>query len=984
MSYRRLLLTRYSRRDYLSIVIVGVTVAFLTGSALLLVAGTVQTQAIAADFDTSEHVTSYDSIEAATAEHDDAVVISTATIQIDGDTVTAIGVPPATNETIAAATPERGLASATATATETVAIHGAERTMPGRVMDRPTVEFLPEEWYFGNRTFVDRLGTDGAFVVNTTGEGSADGVTVPLRSAALFFLYGSQQVLTIFGLITGGVGLLVAVIVYSVTRMSIQDRYQTIKVIRATGGTPSQVRRLFTLRAVTVAFTGIAIGYAGGLIVTRTAVNLGVFLGLPVSLDVSLSATTVGVLVPGYLGILLLSVAAGYLAVWTVSRTPPGQIQSQISGESETDGRLTRALPSQFDLELLGWQSLVPTIATVTVFLTLLILVFSALPVIAPIVNAETATVMEPGAVHPVSSDVSESFAAVLQEQGIEASPEILLFPVVDEKPILTRGVEYESFAAVSDATIQSGRAPTGPDEAVIGTAAAKTHDITVGDWLPLGGSTNTAYTRVRVVGTFDAPGLYDDHLLVSLPTGRQLTTRERGRVHVVRAERLPEQGESAISVTGIDVSETVVANETVPVEITAINIGQSNATRTVIATLASESQTVQFDIAAGARSSKTITLTAPEPGNWTLQVGTTNRSVAVVRPDRLQVSLPDRAPPESTIRVDVQTASGTAVANASVTLGVETTQTNAQGIATLPVGESGQYDVVVRANDQTVTHRLVVSENDSTGAADGRQPLASLSFDPMQPNFQVRPTATLQLENPWATPITIEATLSGPQEQITETVTLQPNETATVTTTLRRNPPGQYEVEATDQNGTVLASETLTVTGDERLVSALATYGERTSTPFSKAVSLVFGNLRLLVGAILGLGGVMTIGGLTATFARSVQSRRRTIGIYRATGARPRQIFGVVLRDATILGMAATLVAFPISYGLLALLSSAELLVAFGISIKPVVGVQTIVLGFSVVLGLVLIGAAIATISLIRAQPATVLADDHSRGEPQ
>ena len=53
MTYRRALITSWSRRDRLAVLVVAVTVGFLVGTALVVVAGGAQTAALAADFDTA-------------------------------------------------------------------------------------------------------------------------------------------------------------------------------------------------------------------------------------------------------------------------------------------------------------------------------------------------------------------------------------------------------------------------------------------------------------------------------------------------------------------------------------------------------------------------------------------------------------------------------------------------------------------------------------------------------------------------------------------------------------------------------------------------------------------------------------------------------------------------------------------------------------------------------------------------------------------
>ena len=984
MSHRRQLLARYSRRDRLSMVVIGVSIAFLTGSALLLVSGTEQLQTIAADFDTTGYVTGYRSAELAARAGRDAV-FPIATVPIDGTNATVLGVPPGANETIAAATPATGLASALTNGVATADVGATTGVDQVRIAGRQHVEMIPDSWYLAERGLVDQLDPDGAVVIDTGTdaiERASDRDAIPLRGAARFFVSGAQEALSLFGVIVAGVAGLVGVIVFSVTRMSVQDRAKTIRIVRATGATPRAVRALFTARATIVTMVGVAIGYAVGLIAARVAVNASVFLGVPVSLDLSLSRPALGVLVPLYLGVVLLGAIAGYLASRPVSRIPPAAIRSSGGGDPTTGGWIREWIPGWVDLTLLRFRAVIPTIATITVFLTLLVVLVSTGTAVAPMVDSGDATIVEPGSVHPVASSVPESFATVLEDRGIDASPEILLFPIVDGEPTLARGVDFSSFANVSGASLVTGRAPRSADEAVVGESLAARRNLTVGDTVLVGGSTRSAFTRTTIVGSYDAPGIYESHLLVPLPTARDLSTRAPGQVHVVRATRLPAAG-SGIDVVDVSAPATVVRNRSFQTTVTAVNVGRTNATRTVSIRVANTSRNVTLAIPPGERTERTTTLSVARPGIWSIRAGSATHSIAVRQPNALQVRFPSAVRVGASPRVAVSTAGGEPVDNATVTLGNRTVQTDSAGVARITV-PPGADTLTVTADSRTVTESVTAIsdrvDRDDRSGGDGR-PLVSVSIQPESPGFRVQPTARIHLENPWNRTVAPVLTIRGPTSSHERTVSLDPGETTTVSAQLSRNPPGEYDVTVTDDTDTELARTTMVVTGNERLVAALATHGERGSTPFSRAVSLVFGNLTLLVGAVAGLGALMTVGGLTAIFSRGVHARRRTIGIYRATGATPGQVFVLVLRDAGVIGTVSLLVAFPLTYLLLACLSSAGVLSVFGVAIQPVFAPWIVGLGTAIVLALVGLGAALATATLVRTAPARTLLGERTGG---
>ncbi|WEL16710.1 ABC-type antimicrobial peptide transport system,permease component [Halorhabdus sp. SVX81] len=981
MSHRRQLLARYSRRDRLSMVVIGVSIAFLTGSALLLVSATDQLGTIAADFDTTGYVTGYQSIESAARTAGSDAVFPIATVPIDGTNVTVLGVPPGANETITAATPDAGLASALTNGPRTVEVRGTT-VKQIQISGRPSIGVIPDSWYLAESTLVEQFTTDGAVVVETGANAvertGVRGGSIPLRGAAHFFVSGTRDALSLFGVIVAGVAGLVGVIVFSVTRMSVRDRAKTIRVVRATGGTPRAVRALFTARATIVTLVGITIGYAVGLIAARVAVNVSVFLGVPVSLNLSLSWPVLHVLVPLYGGVLLTGALAGYLASRPVSRLAPVQIRSS-GGDAPTTGRGVRdRLPGWLRPTLLGFRAVIPTIATITVFLTLLIVLVSAGTAMAPMVDSEAATIAEPGSSHPVASEVPESFATVLEGRGIAASPEILLFSIADGKPTLMRGVNFSSFATVSDASLVTGRAPRSSDEAVVGAAIAARRNLSVGDTVLLGGSTRSAFTRTTIVGVFDAPGFYGSQLLVSLSTGRTLSTRGPRQVHVVRASRLPDVTGSGIEVVDVSTPGTVVQGRNFRTSITAINLGRTNATRSITIRVANASRNVTLSVPPGGRTERSVTLSIGRPGSWSLVVGSTNQSITVEKPDALRVWFPEQVRVGSTPRVEVATATGEPVANATVTLGNRTVRTDSAGVARITVPPGGTH-LSVTAGSREVTEP-VTGRSDRSGGEDPL--LAALSIEPESPGFRTQPTASVRLENPWNRTLSTTLTIRGPTTSHQRAVTLDPGATTTVSAQLSRQPPGEYAVTVTDEAGAVLARRSMVVTGDERLVAALATHGQQGSTPFSRAVSLLFGNLTLLVGAIVSLGALMTVGGLTAIFSRGIHARRRTIGIYRATGATPRQVFTLVVRDAVVIGTAALGVAFPLAYLVLTGLTWTDVLTVFGVSIRPLFVPWVVVMGMATVLSLVVFGAVLATATLLRPPPARALTGERTGGD--
>jgi ABC-type antimicrobial peptide transport system permease subunit len=194
-----------------------------------------------------------------------------------------------------------------------------------------------------------------------------------------------------------------------------------------------------------------------------------------------------------------------------------------------------------------------------------------------------------------------------------------------------------------------------------------------------------------------------------------------------------------------------------------------------------------------------------------------------------------------------------------------------------------------------------------------------------------------------------------------------------TVRADLDTRPPGTYTVQAS-LNGSVAAEQSYRVTGDDRVLSALASGGRTGTTGVGRAIEVAFGNLRIVVGALLGLAALMTVGGTTAAFAGAVHARRRTVGIYRATGARPRDLLALVARDAVLVGGVASVLAVVLAQAGLLALARFGFLTAFGVRLPPTLGPLALV---GTVLGgvaLTVLGAGVATAGLLLESPADLL----------
>ncbi|WP_435320813.1 FtsX-like permease family protein [Haloarchaeobius sp. TZWSO28] len=975
MEYRRLVLTRWTRRDRLAVLTIAVTVAFFTSTVLAVTAVSTQTTAIAAEFETPasvEHVSG-------SAATDEGVAIPAGTIRIDGTNATLVGlsnetvqrlqassivVPPPPGAGVTVATDGAGRSAGNVTV---VTSDGTETTVSLQTRSAGQ-QAIPGEWYVANETLASQVGGGAGYRIETeTPTVPADGS--PVLGALAFFVAGTRSLVGLLFAGAVGVAILVGVIVYSVVRMTVRDRREEIRLVRALGALPRQVLTLFGGRALLLTAVGIALGYSVGVIGVNLAANVGVFLGLPTSLSMRVSARSAMMLLQGY-GIVLASGGiAGILATLPAVRGAP----YADTGEDYSDGRLTRLAPAMLEPELFDWRGVVPAAGALTVFVAVLLLVSSFAGALGPLAGGDGATVTEPGATHPIASDVPGHYAGVLESQDqITASPEILGFSTVDGTAVLVRGADYEKFATVSDATLVAGRRPTTQGEAVIGADLAASLGVEPGDEVTLGGSTRPAFTSVSVVGTYEAPGYFDDHLLVSLSTARHLSTKRGDSVNFIRLSERPDAspGGDQVQVVDLGAPNRTTVGSTVTVTATVLNPTATTTERTVTFTIDGQSVDRTVSIRSFASRKVSTKFEATETGPVTVAVDDRTRTVQVLPADAVTIrGLPSVAPPGSSIRVQVVgVADGAPVAGATVTLGDETYESDENGVVTLSVPSAGTHDVQVARGDYATTQQLEAT----TGAQ--RSLVASWEVPAAaSPLSQVE--GRLTVSNPWNQTLSRTVLLNYPGGTRSVSVSLSPGESRTVPVSVGRLAPDSYEFTAVS-DGEELATATLRVEGDARLASAIASHSatEAGTTGIGRAVATVFGNVQIIVAALVVFAGVMTVGGTTAAFARSVQARYRELGLYRAVGASRRQVLGVVVRDGLRVGSVATVLGLALGTGSVLALEQLGLLRVYGVSAPVELGVST--LGLSVVtsLALVVTGTVLAVWPALQKEPVVLV----------
>ena len=248
-----------------------------------------------------------------------------------------------------------------------------------------------------------------------------------------------RGVVSLLGLAVLGGGVLVLVVVYNVTRMSVRDRLDAIEVVRSTGGTPRTLLAIFAARAGLLTAVGIALGYALGVIVTSAVVNAAIAVGLRISLAPTVSPAVLRIVVPG-LAVLLVAESARAVSRSTgddhAAVSTPTSVRSGV--ETGMDRQRTDATTAN------GRGHDRPPLAggrsggdDLTIFVLVVLLVGSLVGVLAPLATTSSGTTAEPGAPYPMASRIDAGYADLLRRQGVTASPEIIV--PSSERPTVSR-----------------------------------------------------------------------------------------------------------------------------------------------------------------------------------------------------------------------------------------------------------------------------------------------------------------------------------------------------------------------------------------------------------------------------------------------------------------------------------------------------------------------------------------------------------------
>jgi len=734
MGHERTLVTRWTRRDWLAVAIIALTTTFLVGTSVMILATGTQIE---------EEIRTLDGLDTAEFVRGDegtagGVELPVATAETANGASVVVGVPNrelVLNSTFDNATlpppPPEDIVRRGNGSPATVRLEGRNATLTRAVRPAQNRSALSDRWYVANRLTVRELGRTGAYRIHPDGgtDATRQADDIPDRGTLLlgtpaFLVGGGRELLQLLGFVTVGSGLLVGVTVYSVTRMTVRDRRRTLLVIRSTGGTRPRLVGLFSARAGLLTAAGAVFGYAFGVIAVSAILNVGTYFGTLTTLDVS-GSTTDWLLIGAMLcAVVLIGAVAGALSVVRTAFAPPGTLMRSGARGVSTEGVVGR-FREVLGVRVVGLRTFVPMTATLTVLVAIGVISVSVGLTLAPIAGATDGVVMSPDASYPLESEVDRDLANSFRDEGVPASPEVLLPQVRDGQGYVLRGVNYTAYTRVSDVRIIEGEAPTRNDHAVIGTGLAETLDIDVGDNVTVGGGTSFGIERVTVVGRFDGAGYLDDQLVVSLGLTQRLANLDSGTVQIVRTtgvEKPPERedvsGSADIVVTGVSAPGRVTVGDEIPIDVTLRNRGDASGNRTISVPAVGGADEETVKLVSGEERSVSLTASFDTPGTYDIAIGAFDPRIAVRRTPAdisvTNVSVPETAIANESVPVNVtliNRGGRSGSVNVSVAYGNTTRERtvsvggNRQRTATVNArfDATGEYDVTVEGFEDEI-----------------------------------------------------------------------------------------------------------------------------------------------------------------------------------------------------------------------------------------------------------------------------------------
>ncbi len=513
---------------------------------------------------------------------------------------------------------------------------------------------------------------------------------VPAPAVDEFYARGAEQITDglVFVALTS---IFVASTVAAVsTRLEVVARRSDYALLYALGG-GRLARNLVVARSFFIVGAGVAVGVAAAV--------AGIFYvnRAQARLDLSFS--------PSYALFTIASVllVGGVAAAWAGVRALRGDLSSKLARRGVAVRRFPGPVPFLF---VTPRVSPLVGLALMAIILTVGVILGARSAPSQVLDPAGDASIIAGETGNPLRGSVTRFAAEHAAELGAEGavSPEIFVPTVIQDEPVMVRGVHMPAWRDYTDADLVRGTWPDRAGQAVIGDRAADRLDVGTGATIWIPGAYRAVLQPFEIVGLFDSDGLDADEVVIGLDDAASLARLDANTVHLVRVETASKETLGRLTGTGIQVTRLTVTPDPpaqglrATAKVDLLNVHPAAASRTLTLRANGEavaSQTVQLE--GFQRGSVEFEFQVPMEDNLTLEVNP-KLDTPVVR-STLRVTAPSFATMEDGIDVAVHNLDGHAARDVEIRTPWATVLA-ANGTAHLAVADIGEFLIEARSAD--------------------------------------------------------------------------------------------------------------------------------------------------------------------------------------------------------------------------------------------------------------------------------------------
>lgn len=541
--------------------------------------------------------------------------------------------------------------------------------------------------------FTPSLAGRATLAIGPSGAQAPGLLALPAPAARSFYEQGAAQVTGSLHLVVIAMGLTVAVFAGGVLRLEVLARERDLATLEATGGA-AMARRVVVLRTLWLVGLGTALGTAGGLVLARVAgraLGLG---GLRVEAWLVAEAAAVA---------LLAGVLAGSLGGLRGLRAP-------LAARLGRRGPASRRFPGPVRFLLVTPRLAPSSIAAALVLASVSGVVLAAGSLPSTLFHPDDGTlVLGRSEGNPFRGSADRLFGehATLFPGINGSSPEAIAPTLVEGQPVVVRGVHFDGWRGVDPVRLVTGRWPSQPGEATVGTRLARGAGLGVGDEVLVPGAYRATLRVLEVVGIHEGGGVRDDEIVTDLDTAGDLADLAPGTVHMIRlrASRDAYEQASPGSVPLLVRTIAVLPPEPLPftealARVTIVNLADAERAKTLLLRV-NDVVVASRAVRLAPHSELTADIPFRVPEAKHLRVEVNPAANVTTGKAELEVRAPDTVAMNTTFVVEVRDLAGSPVPGAALEARGQRVATDAAGQARLDAGPPGVLYVLAREADR-------------------------------------------------------------------------------------------------------------------------------------------------------------------------------------------------------------------------------------------------------------------------------------------